>query len=516
MKQDKKMRLILFFILLVQIIVCLYFGTKKVNYQVDELFTYELANSTHGSTIIAPTGELLTNSDFFLDYLTVSEDNRFNYANVWINQGNDVHPPLYYALIHTVSSFFPNTFSKWIGIGINIVLSLISTIVIFNIFKLFIQNEYLSLFFGFIWGISSANVNSVIFIRMYTMLTMCVLIVTLLHLQYKNKLLDRSFYIKLFLISVLGSLTHYYFLIYLFFICLYFGICILFYKKYKDAIKYILTMAFSGIICIIIFPKMILHIFTGDRGTEAFSNFSNFQDYLNRLRSFYSIFQQQIFAGFGVAILLCILLLLLVCIKKYKIISKYNLKNFLFSKYFMLSFSTIGYFAIISKISAYITDRYIMPVFPLTYILITVGLFKVFNLMLKKQGRILSMAVCFFLVLSCYRTNQFEYLYTYSKDFKQFSYDNKNDLCICVFDVGWRLHSSYLELKNYRNIIYIQEDGLDILNDIDYTGYDEIIVYLINQEDEATVIKDILNKDTELASYEKCYNYIYESVYELY
>lgn len=47
------------------------------------------------------------------DYM-MAKENRFNYASVYYNQVQDVHPPLFYALVHTLSSIFNNTFSKYI------------------------------------------------------------------------------------------------------------------------------------------------------------------------------------------------------------------------------------------------------------------------------------------------------------------------------------------------------------------------------------------------------------------
>lgn len=47
------------------------------------------------------------------DYM-MAKENKFNYASVYYNQVQDVHPPLFYALVHTLSSIFNNTFSKYI------------------------------------------------------------------------------------------------------------------------------------------------------------------------------------------------------------------------------------------------------------------------------------------------------------------------------------------------------------------------------------------------------------------
>ena len=47
---------------------------------------------------------------YFADYLAVEEGTGFNYGSVYMNQRADVHPPLYYILLHTVSSFLKGYF----------------------------------------------------------------------------------------------------------------------------------------------------------------------------------------------------------------------------------------------------------------------------------------------------------------------------------------------------------------------------------------------------------------------
>ena len=58
----------------------------------------------------------------FLNYVAPQGSTRFNYASVYYNQTQDVHPPLFYFLLHTVCSLFPGSFTKWTGLGMNLVL----------------------------------------------------------------------------------------------------------------------------------------------------------------------------------------------------------------------------------------------------------------------------------------------------------------------------------------------------------------------------------------------------------
>ena len=97
-------------ILFIQLFACLYFGTKKEGFYEDEIATYGLSSCPNA----------LGRKDYEItwksgkDYenlLIVNENTRFSYGMVYDNQVRDVHPPLYYFLIHSLESFFPGIFS---------------------------------------------------------------------------------------------------------------------------------------------------------------------------------------------------------------------------------------------------------------------------------------------------------------------------------------------------------------------------------------------------------------------
>lgn len=178
MRKLKKETFILILIMLATLATMIYYGTKKEGYHVDELYSYGLANSEYlpfmhfgesgydvkdwmieygaGESLIdlfrnlAKDFKLLKECDFrlkdsviyqdyltaqansadtrtttwvsgqdYIDYLAVSDSNTFNYASVYYNQRGDVHPPLYYILLHTVCSIFQGLFSKWFGLAVN-------------------------------------------------------------------------------------------------------------------------------------------------------------------------------------------------------------------------------------------------------------------------------------------------------------------------------------------------------------------------------------------------------------
>ena len=66
----------------------------------------------------------------------------------FIIKQRDVHPPLFYILVHFVSSIYLGHFSKYIIFSINLIFFILTCIFICKIFKLYNKEK---------WGNSSSN-----------------------------------------------------------------------------------------------------------------------------------------------------------------------------------------------------------------------------------------------------------------------------------------------------------------------------------------------------------------------
>lgn len=97
--------------------------------------------------------------DEAIDYLE-AKDNRFNYASVYYNQIQDVHPPLFYMLVHTVSSIFNNTFSKYIIFFINLPFFIGTCILIWKILNLIRKKININISSIIIWLKYRWNINN--------------------------------------------------------------------------------------------------------------------------------------------------------------------------------------------------------------------------------------------------------------------------------------------------------------------------------------------------------------------
>ena len=168
---NKTANIILAIIIVLSLCVSTYFEFTKQGYHEDELLTYNLANS---SKQLNTDG--WNSPEDFNEYLAVSDAHRFDYAQVYQNQIIDAsHPPFYYALVHTVCSFFPNVFNKWLAYSVNVIMMTISLILLFKIGKRVTNNNLYALIATGGYAFSIACITTTIYLRMYSTLTMFVL-----------------------------------------------------------------------------------------------------------------------------------------------------------------------------------------------------------------------------------------------------------------------------------------------------------------------------------------------------
>ena len=122
MANRKKIMLIFILIVSLQIVNLVFWGYQKPNFFGDEIWSFNFANSSFFPLMndaASYQNKWLDNS-FWLKAFTVQDSERFNYSSVFYNMTQDNHPPVYFLILHTICSFFPNMLDKWFGIIPNI------------------------------------------------------------------------------------------------------------------------------------------------------------------------------------------------------------------------------------------------------------------------------------------------------------------------------------------------------------------------------------------------------------
>ncbi len=511
-------------IIVLQLVVVFCFAVQKQGYFIDEISSYVLANSYYNvkNYSLSSIVNKWTDGEFFSNLVKVSESHRFAYDSVFYNQRFDTHPPFYYLLLHTICSFFPESFSKWYGLAINIIFFVVCDIFLFLLSKKIFSNQCLALLPSLVWGFSAGAVSDVIFIRMYMLLTMLTMMFTYFHFVIWEKGQSTKTLISIFLVTLSGFMTQYYFLIYVFFLAA--GYCLLkiFQKKWKPFLIYMATMFGALLTGYLIFPFSIDHIFKGDRGVSAISSASTNNRFLYRLKIFLTRFSTQQFGGYLKELfIITISVYLLVLI--YKFVSKakhakqntnndsymfmdktkLNLKPILSIKnIFMIlfTFAVTATFLVIAKISPFRDTRYIYYLYPLISLLAMFYIRKVFGLFIKNDKLIFIGIVILFtsLTIKTYNNGQIRYIYS--------NHDKKLTIaraygdydCIYITDRMWAPKANIFELSEFQNIYLLKAKKLNALPGIleDFPHEKGVVFFIDTILDQDEVMKSILtNKD---------------------
>lgn len=304
-----------------------YFGCEKKGMHFDELFSYFNTNNSVGRQVYDRT--YLEREDITKDFY-VEDGEEFNYSYVVTLQGYDVHPPVYYLILHTICSFTKGVFSYWQGLFANILFLSVAIVFIFLSLYEITGNSVVSFVISMFVGINTGNISNGMFIRMYALLTMWIAINIYLHIRMSKaedlSKLSWKYIILNGALAYVGFLTHYFYLVFLFLIEASFWIPKLFKIKqyYKTIIKYALSILIFGLLGVLSFPQCLGHVNSGYRGVEVKSNMFDLSDFGDRISFFGGLLDKFVF---GKCLYLYLLLALLLLITSY-CLSKKNKAKF--------------------------------------------------------------------------------------------------------------------------------------------------------------------------------------------
>lgn len=510
-KLNKKVKYVSYILILVLFtIVSCYVQYDKEGYHVDEVLTYMLANHTANSEL--PRNQKLTNGKEAMDtYLSVNDLNKaFNYRNVWENQHNDTHPPFYYVLVHTISSFFQNRFSKWIAFSVNLFFGLLSIVIIKKIYQILLKDERIALILTLLFAMNPAIIEMTSFLRMYVMAMFFCLLSAYWAVKHWGRFGVR-FLVGNFAILVAGTLTHYYFLVYAFFVSCVIVVYLLIQKEIKTIFRFAYSVILSAGAVLIIFPGIQYHLLRGGRGTENISNFFQISDYAERIGSFVKIVSTDMAKG-----LLPVLIIL--ALAGYVISRKENDQLF-YWRICSITIPVFGYFFIVSKVASYITDRYMTPIYPLILIMTQIGIWLLLNYFLKSKKQVAPYAFSIlFLALEVwgYKDYTWDYSGTYYRtEIKPVVEQISSYDCICMSTNKWRIWPSYPELIQYKTMTFTDFDHEFEVDTTQYTG-EKLVIY-VTGDDEEEEIQEIFKKFEQYKNYDVVHeDYSYCNAYILY
>lgn len=446
---NKRANIILAVLIAVSLIISSVYMFTKQGYHEDELLTYNLANS---SKQLSVDGGWNTYDDFN-EYLSVSPDNRFDYAQVYQNQIIDAsHPPFYYTLVHTVCSFFPSVFNKWLAYSINIFAMAGVLILLFKIGKRVTGSNLYALLATGAYALSIACITTTIYLRMYATLTFFVLafLNMSLRLYDKKNTVNIKDCILLAVIVMFGVLTQYYFILFAGLIGLVFLVFKIKEKCVKDLVKYIVSALLGAGVALCIYPFIIANVLGGNRGLGSLEfsiDFITIVTYvIYKLCTYIEVLSKDLFLGQIWLFALCA-----VCAVGFGVYFRFIKKKKLGRKAMFIVVPTLVYFIGISLLSPFNSDRYVMASLPLVAMMFTFAFIKIFELFKNEKLRlvlpisiVLAGAIGFMTVTP---------YYTYGKTNL---YEPKTDRCIFVGTAMLEWNKCIDKLMQYDEAMIIQ------------------------------------------------------------
>ena len=447
---DKKSRIFLAIVIVLSLALSTAFMMNKQGYHEDELLTYNLANSAN---ILKTDGEWNSGEEL-IDYLSVSDNDRFNYAQVYENQIIDAsHPPFYYGLVHTVCSFFPNQFSRYFAFSINVLAMAGILIMLFKIVKKIPKNNLNALKAAGAFAFSIACTTMTIYLRMYAPLTFFVLAMIYMNLKiYESKNNARlSDFLILGLITLLGTLTQYYFILFEGLTALIMLVFKIKEKKIKDLIKYIVTLALGSAAALCVYPYIITNVIGGNRGFGSLSisvdPITVVTYFVYKICTYIQVLAKDVFLNQIWLLALCGAALI-----GFWVYLRFVRKEKLSRTAFMAFVPSLVYFVAISLVSPFNSDRYIMASLPMLVAMLVLALIKFTRVTGKKW---LTTAVTICLALTCavgYITVKPYYMYGVKTEL----YTPQTERCVFVGTAMLEWNKSIDKLANYKETMIVQ------------------------------------------------------------
>ena len=444
----------------------------------------------------------------FRDYVTVDGSDAFDYLSVYFNVKDDNHPPVHFMLLHTMSSLFPGTLSPWLGCTINLICVGITLWLLLRlgrqlseIFGMEEQGRLVGILAALLYGLSTGALASVLLIRMYCLLScLCVALLSMHVEKWKEHGFDRSNK-GLIAITVLGFLTQYFFLFYCILLAAVTAAGLLCSKRMRELWIYIRSMVVAAVIGLVLFPFAIADVFSSGRGVEALDNLtSGFAGYGARLLAFARILADRtvgdllLGAGCATAVVLAVVL----WYRRHRG-QELSMSREVRGILCMLIIPVVGYYLLASRMSPYLVDRYVMPMFPMIALLFALLLCCLGKRLAKAsgwKGRSVGIGLmALIIVVQGLRLASYdgEYLYRGYGQQEQLAEEYASLPCICVY-AGVGYYENLPEFMHYDRTLLVTAKELAERKDVDSLRMLDRVVVLIKSGVEEETVSSVLRE----------------------
>lgn len=530
----------------VQMAAAFYFCTQKAGFHEDEYYTYYSTARTVGFYV--EDGEWMENEAYRNEFV-VLPGQQFQYGLVRQVQSWDVHPPVYYWIFHTVASFVPGVFSKWIGLGINLFIHGINLILLTRLSYLAGgRNEKLALMVTLFYGLTPAAISGVVFIRMYELLTMFVLLCAILHMREicglqkeagedgylaadkAGRLSFVNFLLPLMAVTYLGFLTQYYYFIFLFYMGA--GFCI--YLLWRDknlwnCLRYGVSQLAAFVLAYLTYPSCLGQMFRGQRGAQATENFFDLSNTMMRFRFFLDLLDEYVFGKLLAVFLLVVIgLFLLLYFRRSSGKPSVPDRAVPWWPLGILCFAVAGYFLTVSKTALLLGDtsnRYQLPVYGMIVLLLFGAIYSMWERCVPRKSWSVYLAaavsvICLVIDLTGLVSGKVVFLYPEDREQVAFAarQAQAGTPVVYLYQEGadWCIWDVANELMEYEKVYFARTKEEGLLTDRTIAGASSLVVYLADGADVQAQIGRIFASNQNLTDCELQYEEKYCDVYYFY
>jgi hypothetical protein len=490
----------------------------------------------------------------FHQYITTGSEDRFLYASVYFNVKDDNHPPFYFMLLHTISSILPGEVFPMMGCVLNMIPILACCVLLMKLgrildghkfpirrklpFKhLFTRNHkpesdhhtkfhhrlsngdnalqeskaddtysgfyaVTGLLAALMYGLSAGAIAGTLFIRMYAWVTFFCVLTGYYHVRkWKQSEFDPHDR-RIIAVTVLGFWTQYFFLFY----CITLAIVtsVMIWRDRRNQFrKYILHMLCAAGIGILGFPFAVSDVFSSGRGVEVLDQISSgMTGYGARVLAFGQILLKGCCGDIGRLLTEVPILLLLVTVA--------SLAGFVALKrtkgplrvtgvFWMLSLPPVLYFLLAVRVSPYLVDRYIMPVYPFA---IWGGAVLLMHLtrFIGSRSRYLQLVPGVLLIAAiCWNLFHYdgEYLYRGYERQLEVAKEYQEYPCICIYE-GYSFYENLTEFDQYETTLLVKPEELaNRLETASILAWDQVVI-LEKRDVDRTMIEEVLEQKYNL------------------
>ncbi len=414
----------------------------------------------------------------FDEYITVGEKDAFQYLSVYFNVKDDNHPPLHFMALHTISSLFRGKIAPLMGCVLNLVAAVGVMVLLMKLGRMFGQSmgrekegRLWGILAALFYGLSTGAMATTLLIRMYGMLTFfCMAFFYLCFRKWQNREFEKKNFL-LIAVTAMGFWTQYFFLFYCILLVFVMTAVLLREKRRKECFCLIRSMVIAGAVGVLVFPFSIGDVLSSGRGTEALNNLAQgFSGFGQRIAAFWGILTDRTFGGVWWVILAMGLMCLGRAFYSRYVKTKRAASGNVGKAYdeektaalLLFVIPAAGYFLLAARMSPYLVDRYIMPLFPFAVfggVLIVLKWLEDMGQVWKEKGRnkwkLFVWGALLLVQIAGLVSYDGTYLYKgYAKQ-EKFAAEHASLPCICVYE-GVGYYENLPEFTHYEKTLLVK------------------------------------------------------------